>query len=83
VKRASKGDVRAIAELGNRVEGRPVQALELDANMNASIAERLEAARRRVLAGMSEAQIRNKIEQLEAQLGARSSEGQDSGKARE
>jgi hypothetical protein len=69
VKRASKGDVRAIAELGNRIEGRPVQAVELDANLNDSIVERLQAGLRRVLAGMTDEEIRDKIKQLEAQLG--------------
>jgi hypothetical protein len=33
VKRASKGYVRAIAELRNRIEGRPVQAMELAADV--------------------------------------------------
>ncbi|MGB8888853.1 MAG: DUF5681 domain-containing protein [Candidatus Korobacteraceae bacterium] len=47
LKRASKGDVRAITELGNRVEGRPVQALQVDADLNESLPERLEAARKR------------------------------------
>ena len=72
VRRASKGDVRAIAELGNRIEGRPVQAVELDAHLNASIAERVEAGRKRVLASMSDEEITDKIEQLRAQLGIRS-----------
>jgi hypothetical protein len=49
VRRASKGDVRAIAELGNRVEGKPVQAVELDANITSGLAERLEAARKSVV----------------------------------
>jgi hypothetical protein len=48
VKRASKGDVRAIAELGNRIEGRPVQAVQLAANLSTSLAERLELARKRI-----------------------------------
>lgn len=52
VKRASKGDVRAIVELGNRIEGRPVQAVELTADVNAEIVERLQAARRRRTRGL-------------------------------
>lgn len=49
VKRASKGDVRAISELGNRIEGRPVQAVELAVDVNTEIVERLQAARKRVI----------------------------------
>ena len=74
VKRASKGDVRAISELGNRVEGRPAQAVELNADLSSSIVERLQAGRKRVLAGMTEEEIREKITQLEAQLGDKRSE---------
>jgi hypothetical protein len=48
LRKARKGDVRAIAELANRIEGKPLQALELGVNMDAAIAERLQAARKRV-----------------------------------
>jgi hypothetical protein len=65
VKRASKGDVRAIAELGNRIEGRPVQAVELNANLNASIAERLEAARQRVSAKGNQATLDARLQKTE------------------
>ena len=37
--------MRAIAELGNRIEGRAVKAVQLDANFNAEIVERLQGAR--------------------------------------
>jgi hypothetical protein len=84
VKRASKGDVRAIAELGNRIEGRPVQAVELDADVNAEIVERLEAARRRTLEMMTDEQLDNEIKKLEAKFGyLRSRENQDSSKAQQ
>jgi hypothetical protein len=43
--KARKGDVRAITELANRTEGKPLQSVELDAGF--SIAERLEEARKR------------------------------------
>jgi Family of unknown function (DUF5681) len=32
--KARKGDVRAIAELANRIEGRPAQAIAVDLNKN-------------------------------------------------
>ena len=51
VKKAAKGDVRAIAELANRLEGRPLQATEIDENVSASLAERIEAGRKRVSEG--------------------------------
>ena len=46
---ASKGDVKAISELANRVEGKPLQALSLNTDTYDSLAERLERARKRVL----------------------------------
>ena len=33
VVKASKGDVRAISELANRLEGKPLQAIEMDENV--------------------------------------------------
>jgi hypothetical protein len=39
--------VRAIAELGNRIEGRPVQAMELAADVRAEIVEPLQPTRKR------------------------------------
>lgn len=48
LRKARKGDVRAIAELANRIEGKPHQAVEVDLNGTLGLAERLAAARKRV-----------------------------------
>jgi hypothetical protein len=48
VVKASKGDVRAISELANRLEGKPLQAIEIDENANTTLAERIEQARKQV-----------------------------------
>ena len=48
LKKARKGDVRAITELANRLEGKPVQAVAMDMNASISLAERLQRARKRV-----------------------------------
>src|SRR5271166_3074377 len=48
VLKASKGDVRAISELANRLEGKPPQAIEVDADFHSNLAERIAAARKRV-----------------------------------
>ena len=50
---ARKGDVRAISELANRIEGKPVQAIDLNSEGWESIGERLERARRRRLEAMT------------------------------
>ena len=41
--------MRAIAELANRIEGKPHQSLAVDVNANLGLAERIAEARRRVL----------------------------------
>lgn len=41
VKRASKGDIRAAAEIADRTEGKPVQAHFIAASINESTARRL------------------------------------------
>ncbi|MHB1674257.1 MAG: DUF5681 domain-containing protein [Acidobacteriaceae bacterium] len=48
LRKAREGDVRAIAELANRVEGKPHQSLAVDVNANLSLAERIAAARKRI-----------------------------------
>ena len=75
--KACKGDVRAIAELANRVEGRPFQAVGVDVEAGEDLAEALARARKRA-ANMSEEEITNRIKQLEAQLGVTASEGRQS-----
>jgi hypothetical protein len=37
VRQAAKGDVRAISELANRIEGKPLQAVDLDVNSPSEI----------------------------------------------
>ena len=49
LQQASRGDVRAISELANRVEGKSVQAIDLNTGGGEGIAERLERARKRRL----------------------------------
>jgi hypothetical protein len=41
LRQAVKGDVRAISEMANRVEGKPVQAVLLDSGSDVDPAERL------------------------------------------
>ncbi|PSH04628.1 MAG: hypothetical protein CXZ00_07405 [Acidobacteria bacterium] len=48
LRKASNGDVRAIAELANRIEGKPHQSLAVDVERNLGLAERLERARKRL-----------------------------------
>jgi len=48
LRKARRGDVRAIAELANRVEGKPCQSLAVDVNANFSLAEQIATARKRV-----------------------------------
>jgi hypothetical protein len=45
--KARKGDVRAIAELANRIEGKPFQTVDLTMDTS-GLAERLQKARERV-----------------------------------
>jgi len=48
LKKARKGDVRAIAELANRVEGKARQTVELELDVQSDLMERIVAGRRRV-----------------------------------
>jgi len=50
VRRAANGDVQAIAEVANRLEGRPAQAVSLDVNPLDNLAERIAVARRQAQA---------------------------------
>jgi hypothetical protein len=43
---ASEGDIKAISELANRVEGKPLQAFSVSNDSYESLAERLERARK-------------------------------------
>jgi hypothetical protein len=46
LQQASRGDVRAISELANRVEGRSVQGIDLNSGGSESLAERSQARQR-------------------------------------
>jgi len=46
--KARKGDVRAFAELANRVEGRSPQAVDFKVDNYSNLAEEIEKARKRV-----------------------------------
>jgi hypothetical protein len=52
LKKARKGDVRAIAELANRIEGKSRQTLDLELDVCTGLADRLAAARKRVAENM-------------------------------
>lgn len=47
--KARKGDVRAISELANRMEGRAAQAVAVDLDATDGLAEALAKARKRVI----------------------------------
>lgn len=56
VARSGKDSVQlaAIREIADRTEGKPRQSVELDARLSASIAERLEEARKRKVSASSQ-----------------------------
>jgi hypothetical protein len=67
---ARKGDVRAITELINRIEGKPLQPVELGMDSDLEIlAEKLEEARKRVLAEMSDEELNSRLKRLKGELG--------------
>jgi hypothetical protein len=66
---ARKGDVRAISELANRIEGKPLQALDVSGEGVSGLAERLQRARQRVIEGMSEEELDERINRLEQEIG--------------
>jgi hypothetical protein len=66
-RRLAKGDPRLFKVLAERACGRVKEQVEVD--FSQSILERLQEGRRRVLEGMSEAELSDRIEQLQRQLG--------------
>ena len=46
---ATRGDAKAFAVIRDSTDGRPAQSIDLNAEVPMSLAERLEAARRRIL----------------------------------
>ncbi len=68
---ARRGDVRAIGELANRIEGKPLQPVELSGDNDLdTLAERIENGRKRMLADMSDEELRGKLKQLKTEIGA-------------
>lgn len=65
-RRLAKGDARAFKVLADRAYGRVKEQVEV--GVSESIVERLQAARRRALEGLSEAELNHRIEQLQRQL---------------
>ena len=53
LREASRGEVRAISELANPIEGKSLQALAVNAEINEGIAERLAKARQRELEALT------------------------------
>jgi hypothetical protein len=47
-KKGTAVQIAALREIADRTEGKPHQSVEVDANFNSSLAERLEATRKRV-----------------------------------
>jgi hypothetical protein len=71
-RRLAKGDARVFKVLAERAYGKVKEQAEGD--IYDAIAERLKAARRRVLEHLSETEITERIEQLQAELGRRAAE---------
>jgi hypothetical protein len=65
-RRLAKGDARVFKVLADRAYGKVKEQVEAD--IYDSLAEKLQAARRRVLEGLSDAEIVERIEQLQRQL---------------
>ena len=66
-RRLAKGDARLFTVLAERAYGRVKEPVEVD--FSQSILERLQDGRRRVLEGMSEGELSDRIQQLQRQLG--------------
>ena len=66
-----KGNAYLFKQLADRAYGKVTNTVEVDVSAG-MIAERIAEGRKRVLAGMTDEEIKDKIEQLRAQLDARS-----------
>jgi hypothetical protein len=67
LRRLKKGDARAFKVLAERAYGRVKEQIEFEASE--ALVERLEAGRRRLLEGMSDDELTERIRQLEQELG--------------
>src|SRR6266496_5524032 len=73
LRRLKKGDARVFKVLADRAYGKVKDQLEVD--VSKSIVEQLQAGRRRALEGLSEAELRDRIETLQRQLALKSGRG--------
>jgi hypothetical protein len=69
VRRLKKGDARVFKVLAERAYGKIKEQVDLE--FSQSIVEQLQGARRRVLAGSTDAELRERIEQLQRELSMR------------
>ena len=67
VRRLKKGDARVFKVLADRAYGKVKQNVELD--VSEALVEQLQAARQRALERLSDAELNERIEQLERELG--------------
>jgi len=70
VRLLKKGNPRAFAVLADRAYGKVKEQVEVD--FSESIVEQIQAGRRRALEGLSDAQLRDRIEQLQWELAVKS-----------
>jgi hypothetical protein len=63
-----RGNPRVFAVLADRAYGKVKTQFEVDLGASDAIAEQLVAARRRVVDGLSDAELRERVEQLQRQL---------------
>jgi hypothetical protein len=70
LRRLKKGDARVFKVLAERGYGKVKEQVEVD--FSESLVEQLQAGRRRALEGLSDAQLRGRIEQLQRQLAVKS-----------
>ena len=69
LRRLKKGDARVFKVLAERGYGKVKEQIEVD--FSESIVEQIQASRRRALEGLSEAELRDRIEELCRELGMR------------
>lgn len=74
LRRLKKGDARIFKVLADRAYGKVKEQVEVD--VSESIIEQLEAGRRRVLEGLSETELRDRIDNLQRQLQLRTGEAE-------
>ena len=67
-RKLAKGDARAFKILADRAYGKVKENVELEIGTSNAIAERLQAGRQRVLASLSDAELTERIEDLQREL---------------